>query len=288
MFVFPFWTPSVLLRRKGFIHYVFAVDYTIELRGVYVRVKYIEIQKWSISYQKIRHEQRHVFVIIFTLEVFCLPFVRKLDDQKMHLKSFLGPLAKPAPRFAGNELAAPYIRQQKKCGNLDLSMKMMKDADFPISWVVSNQSEKYVWMFPKIVGFPPKSSSLMGFSLINHPFFGYPYKSNLIIYLPRQEWNFSKYFETSSAKNKFFVLAQHLMCYYKFQGFICPLWISEGNLFSKNFIWKMREATFSSWGLMTAWGGVVWYDRDHRITRCTSKSSPLSDVTQQPAQSPKG
>ena len=27
-----------------------------------------------------------------------------------------------------------------------------------------------VWMFPKIVGFPPKSSILVGFSIINHPF----------------------------------------------------------------------------------------------------------------------
>ena len=28
--------------------------------------------------------------------------------------------------------------------------------------------------FPKIVGFPPKSSILIGFSIINHPFSGYP------------------------------------------------------------------------------------------------------------------
>ena len=30
-------------------------------------------------------------------------------------------------------------------------------------------------MFPKIGGFPPKSSILIGFSLINHPFWGTPY-----------------------------------------------------------------------------------------------------------------
>ena len=30
-------------------------------------------------------------------------------------------------------------------------------------------------MFPKIVGFPPKSSILIGFSIINHPFWvGFP------------------------------------------------------------------------------------------------------------------
>ena len=30
------------------------------------------------------------------------------------------------------------------------------------------------WVFPKIVGFPPKSSTLIGFSIINHPFWGTP------------------------------------------------------------------------------------------------------------------
>jgi len=33
-----------------------------------------------------------------------------------------------------------------------------------------------IWMFPQIVGFPPKSSILIGFSIINHPFWGFsPY-----------------------------------------------------------------------------------------------------------------
>ena len=31
-----------------------------------------------------------------------------------------------------------------------------------------------IWMFPKIVGFPPKSSILIGFSTINHPFWDTP------------------------------------------------------------------------------------------------------------------
>ena len=41
---------------------------------------------------------------------------------------------------------------------------------------------EWIWMFPKIVGFPPKSSILIGFSIINHPFWGtlifgkHPYK----------------------------------------------------------------------------------------------------------------
>jgi len=31
-----------------------------------------------------------------------------------------------------------------------------------------------IWMFPKIGGFPPKSTILIGFSIINHPFWGTP------------------------------------------------------------------------------------------------------------------
>jgi len=35
-----------------------------------------------------------------------------------------------------------------------------------------------IWVFPKIVGFPPKSSILIGFSIINHPFWGTPIFGN--------------------------------------------------------------------------------------------------------------
>ena len=37
---------------------------------------------------------------------------------------------------------------------------------------------KNMWGFPKMVGFPPKSSILMGFSIINHPFWGTPIFGN--------------------------------------------------------------------------------------------------------------
>ena len=43
---------------------------------------------------------------------------------------------------------------------------------------ISQQEERpwKMWMFPKIVGFPPKSCILIGFSIIDHPFWGiYPY-----------------------------------------------------------------------------------------------------------------
>ena len=35
-----------------------------------------------------------------------------------------------------------------------------------------------IWGFPKMVGFPPKSSILVGFSIINHPFWGIPIFGN--------------------------------------------------------------------------------------------------------------
>ena len=36
----------------------------------------------------------------------------------------------------------------------------------------NDQRRKLIWVFPKIVGFPPKSSILILFSIINHPFWG--------------------------------------------------------------------------------------------------------------------
>ena len=39
-----------------------------------------------------------------------------------------------------------------------------------------NVQQINIWMFPQIGGFPPKSSILMVFSIINHPFWGFsPY-----------------------------------------------------------------------------------------------------------------
>ena len=46
-------------------------------------------------------------------------------------------------------------------------------------WKVTRRyPSKWIWMFPKIVGFPPKSSILIGFSIINHPFWGIPIFGN--------------------------------------------------------------------------------------------------------------
>ena len=42
--------------------------------------------------------------------------------------------------------------------------------------------EVTTWMFPKIVGFPPKSSILIGFCIINHAFWGTPIFGNTHIH----------------------------------------------------------------------------------------------------------
>ena len=50
---------------------------------------------------------------------------------------------------------------------------------FVAIWCISMDeglTKRWYWVFPKIGFFPPKSSILIGFSIINHPFWGfYPY-----------------------------------------------------------------------------------------------------------------
>ena len=43
-----------------------------------------------------------------------------------------------------------------------------------INWMIASWDEVpvIIWMFPKIVGFPPKSSILVWCSIINHAFWG--------------------------------------------------------------------------------------------------------------------
>ena len=45
-------------------------------------------------------------------------------------------------------------------------------------WQLSFTGYGHFGAFPKIVGFPPKSSILIGFSIINHPFWGTPIFGN--------------------------------------------------------------------------------------------------------------
>ena len=46
------------------------------------------------------------------------------------------------------------------------------------TWMILLINIWFIWMFPKIVGFPPKSCILIGFSIINHPFWGTPIFGN--------------------------------------------------------------------------------------------------------------
>ena len=51
-----------------------------------------------------------------------------------------------------------------------------------------------IWVFPKIVGFPPKSSILIGFSITNHPFwdipiFGNTHFSTVFFYQPAKTFD---------------------------------------------------------------------------------------------------
>ena len=52
-----------------------------------------------------------------------------------------------------------------------------------------------IWVFPKIVGFPPKSSILIAFSLINHPFWG-----TTILNFTEQTTNITNIFKLNADK----------------------------------------------------------------------------------------
>ena len=54
--------------------------------------------------------------------------------------------------------------------------RLAAGGDVALSWAMVSNSFK--WVFPKIVGFTPKSSILIGFTLINHPFWGTPIFGN--------------------------------------------------------------------------------------------------------------
>ena len=41
----------------------------------------------------------------------------------------------------------------------------------------------FIWVFPKIVGFSPQSSILIGFSITNHPFWGTPIVGNTHMFI---------------------------------------------------------------------------------------------------------
>ena len=55
---------------------------------------------------------------------------------------------------------------------------------FASSLILHPKKNLAIWMFPKMVGFPPKSSILIGFSIINHPFWGTPIFGNTHVMIP--------------------------------------------------------------------------------------------------------
>ena len=92
----------------------------------------------------------------------------------------LHPKATPALSTDPTGYSKPERWQPAHLSNCCVLWKMIM-----ISWLACWTARKYIhifiyhmyiWVFPKIVGFPPKSSILIGFSIINHPFWGvYPY-----------------------------------------------------------------------------------------------------------------
>ena len=60
--------------------------------------------------------------------------------------------------------------------NISVRRAVTKNSDHILYYLLSNSELHYpvIWMFPKIVGFPPKSSILIGiFHSFHHPFWGF-------------------------------------------------------------------------------------------------------------------
>ena len=92
---------------------------------------------------------------------------------------------KPTTRIRG----PPAIPFEQSAPNRISSLLETQTARF-LSWLAG------IWVFPKIMGKPPKSSILVGVSIINHPFWGTPIFGNTHIPLQkfyidtRNSWNF--------------------------------------------------------------------------------------------------
>ncbi len=73
-------------------------------------------------------------------------------------------------------------------GSISINIEVGKfSTPFPISSSYFHPFEEFyvsMWVFPKIGGKPPKSSILIGFSIINHPFWGTPIFGNTHVFVP--------------------------------------------------------------------------------------------------------
>ena len=104
------------------------------------------------------------------------PFETAVDTGPSQLLSF--------PAFKPFSLSAPWLSSWEEHfssfhGVDRINSLFLGILDFVPNLLNGNPEETCVlWVFPKIVGFPPKSSNLIGFSIINHPFWGTPILGN--------------------------------------------------------------------------------------------------------------
>ena len=93
------------------------------------------------------------------------------------------------------------------------------------------------WVFPKIVVFPPKSSILIGFSIINHPFWGTPIFGN-----------------TQNGKWPTVLLDAFVFCCLILFLFVCSLFSGWKVMWKKNMMrWKTREIILILLPTKAAW-----------------------------------
>ena len=72
-----------------------------------------------------------------------------------------------------SSLSFPFnLQLQESLAFKKSSAKWWTDGKWLVWYLFIQISKCYIWVFPKIVGFPPKSSILIGFSIINHPSWG--------------------------------------------------------------------------------------------------------------------
>ena len=96
-------------------------------------------------------------------------------------------------------------------------------ATAPEDWVMSAKAPRItIWIFPKIVGFPPKSSILIGFSIINHPFWGTHIFGNthlVVEFQPHQQSMRTRQIGSWNPKDPVWTIKQYLSCHHLDQVF---------------------------------------------------------------------